>query len=77
MGGGYANSHMSHNTIMCRATNFTPFRLMYGADTVVPEEIKQRSLSTTTEATVCPNEKEEKDMLKSDRLKAITNLQKY
>jgi hypothetical protein len=34
----------SHNTIVCRATNFTPFQLMYGADTMLPEEIKHRSL---------------------------------
>jgi hypothetical protein len=29
-----------HNTTVCRATNFTPFRLMYGAEAVLPEEIK-------------------------------------
>jgi IS30 family transposase len=34
----------SHNTIVCRATNFTPFRLMYGAKAVLPEEIKHQSL---------------------------------
>jgi hypothetical protein len=26
----------SHNTTVCRATNFTPFRLMYGAEVVLP-----------------------------------------
>jgi hypothetical protein len=30
----------SHNTTVCRATNFTPFLLMYGAEAVLPEEIK-------------------------------------
>jgi hypothetical protein len=30
----------SHNTIVCRATNFTPFWLMYGAGAILPEEIK-------------------------------------
>jgi transposase len=34
----------SHNTTVCRATNFTPFRLMYGAEAVQPEEVKHRSL---------------------------------
>jgi hypothetical protein len=29
------------------------------------------------ETHVCPSEAEEKDLLESDRLKAITNLQKY
>jgi hypothetical protein len=31
----------------------------------------------TTETTACPNEEEEKDLLESDRLKAVVNLEKY
>jgi hypothetical protein len=34
----------SHNTTVCRATNFTPFRLMYRAEAVLSEEVKHRSL---------------------------------
>jgi hypothetical protein len=34
----------SHNTIVCRATNFTPIQLMYGAEAVLAEEIKHQSL---------------------------------
>jgi hypothetical protein len=34
----------SHNTIVCRAIDFTPFWLMYGAEAMLPEEIKDRSL---------------------------------
>jgi IS30 family transposase len=30
----------SHNTTVCRAINFTPFRLMYRAKAVLPEEVK-------------------------------------
>jgi hypothetical protein len=30
----------SHNIIVRRATNFTPFWLMYGAETVLSEEVK-------------------------------------
>jgi hypothetical protein len=30
----------SHSTIVCRATNFTPFQLMCGAEVVLPEEVK-------------------------------------
>jgi hypothetical protein len=67
----------SHNTTVCRATNFTLFRLMFGAEAVLPEEIKHQSLRTATETHACPNEAEEKDLLESDRLKAVTNLQKY
>jgi hypothetical protein len=30
----------SHNTTVCRATNFTPFRLLFGAEAMLPNEIK-------------------------------------
>jgi hypothetical protein len=30
----------SHNTTVCRATNFMPFQLMYRAEAVLPEEVK-------------------------------------
>jgi hypothetical protein len=45
----------SHNTTVCRATNFTPFRLLFGVEVVLPEEIKHQSLCTTTEAPSYPN----------------------
>jgi hypothetical protein len=67
----------SNNTTVCRATNFTPFRLMYGDEAVLLEEVKHRSLRTATEALVCPREAEEKDLLESDRLMVVANLQKY
>jgi hypothetical protein len=67
----------SHNTMVYRATNFTLFWLLFGADAVLPEEIKHQSLPTTTEAPPCLNEAEENDLLELDRLKAITNLQGY
>jgi hypothetical protein len=44
---------------------------------VLPEEIKHQNLQTAIETPVCPNEVEEKDLLKSDRRKAVANLQKY
>jgi hypothetical protein len=67
----------SHNTTVCRATDFTPFQLMYGAEAILPEEIKHQSLRAATESTTCLNETEEKDLLELDRLKAMTNLKKY
>jgi hypothetical protein len=66
-----------HNTTVCRATNFTSFRLLSRAKAILPEEIKHQNLCTTTKAPPCPNEAEEKDLLESDRLKAVTNLQRY
>jgi hypothetical protein len=50
----------SHNIIVCRATAFTPFRLMYRAEAMMQEEIKHRSLQATSESTTCPNEAKEK-----------------
>jgi hypothetical protein len=67
----------SHNTTVSRATNFTPFWLLFGVEAVLPDEIKHQSLRTTAEASPCPCEAEEKDLLESDRLKGVTNLQKY
>jgi hypothetical protein len=34
----------SHNTTICRATNFTPFQLLFGAEAVLPKEVKHQSL---------------------------------
>jgi hypothetical protein len=67
----------SHNTTICRATNFTPFRLLFGAEVVLPKEIKHQSLRKMEEASTCPSEVVEKGLLESDRLKAVANLQKY
>jgi hypothetical protein len=67
----------SRSTTVCRATNFTPFWQMYGAEGVLPEEVKQRCLRTTIATPVCPSKAEEKDLLESDRIKDVANLQKY
>ena len=34
----------SHNRIETRTTKFTPFRLLYGAEAMSPEELKNKSL---------------------------------
>jgi hypothetical protein len=51
--------------------------LLFGAEAVLSEEIKHKSFRTTMEVSPCPSEAEDKDLLESDRLKAVTNLQKY
>jgi hypothetical protein len=50
---------------------------MYGAEVVLPKEVKHWSLRTTTATPARPSEAEEKDLLESDRLKVVANLQKY
>jgi hypothetical protein len=47
---------------------------MYAAEAVLLEEIKYRSLQTTTEAQACLSKAEEKDLLELDELKAVANL---
>jgi hypothetical protein len=67
----------SHNTTVSRATNFTPFQLLFGAKVVHAEEIKHKSFRTMMEASPCPNEAEDKDLLEPNKIKALVNLQKY
>jgi hypothetical protein len=39
----------SHNTIVSRATGFTPFRLLFGTEAMSPEEIKNESMRVLKE----------------------------
>jgi hypothetical protein len=67
----------SHNTSVCRATKFNPFKLLYGEEPVTPEEIKLRSARTKPEAMYDPTEAESKDLLESECMKEVENLQSY
>jgi hypothetical protein len=64
----------SHNTIVCRATNFTPFQLLFRVEVVLLEEIKHHSLRTIAEAPPCLGEAGENYLLESERLKKVANL---
>jgi hypothetical protein len=67
-----------HNTSVSRATNSTLFKLFSGVEAVMLEEIKHESAQTMAEAIFYPTEAaEDKDLLESDRLTTIDNLQKY
>jgi hypothetical protein len=50
----------SHNTSICRATNFTPFRLLYGEEPITPEEIKLRGARTKAEVIYSPTKLSQK-----------------
>jgi hypothetical protein len=65
----------SHNTSVSRATNFTPFKMMYGTELVTLEEIKLHSARTKPEAIYSPNKAESKDLLEPERMKVIENLE--
>jgi hypothetical protein len=59
----------SHNTSICSATKFTPFKLLYGEEHVTLEEIKFHSARTRAEVTYSPNEAESKDLLEPEYMK--------
>jgi hypothetical protein len=67
----------SHNTSISRATNFTPFKLLYGEELVTLEEINLCSARTRPEAIYSPTEAESMDLLELERMKVVENLQSY
>jgi hypothetical protein len=50
---------------------------LFGAEAVLPEEIKHQSLRTIAKAPPCSNKAKEKDLMGSEKLKAVSNLQNY
>jgi hypothetical protein len=56
---------------------FTPFKLLYGEEHVILEEIKLRSARARAEATYSPTKGESKDLLELEHMKAVENLQSY
>jgi hypothetical protein len=67
----------NHNTSISKATNFTPFKLLYSEEPVTPEEIKLRNARTRLEAIYSPTEAESKDLLEPERMKTVETLQSY
>jgi hypothetical protein len=65
------------NTMESRATWFTPFRLMYGAEVMTPQELRHGSLWTNPNVTQDIDELTAKDFLDGDRVEALDALYKY
>ena len=65
----------SHNTTPTRATNFSPFKLLYGEDAMTPDELRAKSLRV--EAQLQQDERIDKDLLEAYKLEASENLEKY
>jgi hypothetical protein len=72
-----SRSVWSHSTSICRVIKFTPFKLLYGEEPITPEEIMFCSARTRAGATYSPTEAESKDLLESERMKVVENLQSY
>jgi hypothetical protein len=65
------------NTTECRATGFTPFRLLYGSEAMTPQEIKHGSPRTVPSAVPDVDEPTSKDLIDGDRVLALQALIKY
>jgi hypothetical protein len=65
------------NTIECRATGFTPFRLLYGSEAMTPQEIKHGSPRTVPSAVPDVDEPTSNDLIDGDRVFALQALNKY
>jgi hypothetical protein len=59
------------NMTECRATGFTPFRLLYGLEAMMPQEIKHGSPRTSTSAVPDVDEPTSKDLIDRDRVLAL------
>jgi hypothetical protein len=65
------------NTTECRATGFTPFRLLYGSEAMTLQEIKHGSPRTNTPAVPDVDEPTSKDLIDGDRVFALQALDRY
>jgi hypothetical protein len=66
----------SHNTTVSRTIGFTPFKLLYGEEAMLPEEIKHQSLPTIKQA-LTEDEEYSKETIEGTRLKAVEKILKY
>ena len=67
----------SHNTSESRTTGFTPFRLLFGEEAVLPEEVIHGSLRTKTKENDEAGRKVVADCVEGTRLQALYNIQRY
>jgi hypothetical protein len=65
------------NTTESGATRFTPFRLMYGSESMTPQELKHGSPRPSPTTTPDVDELTSKDLIDGDRVLALEALNKY
>jgi hypothetical protein len=65
------------NTTESRVTGFTPFRLMYGSEAMIPQELKHGSPRASPVATSDVDEPTSKDLIDGDHVLALEALSKY
>jgi hypothetical protein len=62
---------------MSRSTGFTPFKLLFGDETITPEEAKAGSIRTAAAAEDEADYSMAKDAIEGIRLQAVENINKY
>jgi hypothetical protein len=67
----------SHNTTTSRSTRFTPFKLLFGDETITPEEAKAGSIRKMASAEDEADYHVAKDTIEGTRLQAVENINKY
>jgi hypothetical protein len=65
------------NTTASRATGFTPLCLMYGSETMTPQELKHESPRTSPTTTPDVDEPTSKDLIDRDRVLTLQALNKH
>jgi hypothetical protein len=65
------------NTTESKATGFTPFRLMYGLEAMMPQELKHGSPRASPTPTPDVDEPTSKDLIDGDCVLALEELNKY
>lgn len=65
------------NTMESQGTGFTPFRLMYGAEAMIPQELKHGSPRRAPNMMSNIDETTTKDLLDRDRMQALDSFNKY
>lgn len=66
----------SHNTTVTRATGYTPFKLLYGEEAMLPEEARHQSLRVLKHM-LTSDEEYIKETIAGSRLEAVQNIVKY
>jgi hypothetical protein len=66
----------SHNTTTSRTTGFTPFKLLYSEEAMLPEEIKHQSLRVVKQV-LATYEEYSKEIIEGTGLEAVENIIKY
>jgi transposase InsO family protein len=67
----------SHNTTVSRSTGFTPFKLLFGDESITPEKAKAGSIRIAVSAEDEADYHVAKETIEGTRIQAVENTNKY